>query len=300
VAIQEVNDLDEWYEVMDILGGHWDYLATDVTDPSLGGNGERLTFLFDRRKVWFRHVAGEIVLPPNKLVSANVVPKDPDDKELIQGKVAGEQVGRQFARSPYVASFQSNWFKFDICTVHIYYGEESGAKLARRVAEIRGIANYFGGRAKEALEHDTSLILLGDFNIVDPQHETMQALLDSGFEVPKALSGEASNIPRDKHFDQIAFRTKPGGLEYGDSDAADGSKRHAGVFRIFEHVFTPDQFDDFKAAAHESPNGAKTTASDLKDYYLDWRTYQFSDHNPMWVQLDVNASGPYLKELEHK
>lgn len=92
VAVQEVNELDEWETIMRILGMNWDYIATDVTDTKLGGNGERLTFLFDKRKVWFQHVAGEIVLPPGQLVSENVVPK-PDD-ELAAGEVAGEEVGR--------------------------------------------------------------------------------------------------------------------------------------------------------------------------------------------------------------
>ena len=64
----------------------------------------------------------------NKLVSENVVPEE--DDEGASGEVAGQPVSRQFARSPFVASFRSNWFKFDICTVHIYYGEEHGEKLA--------------------------------------------------------------------------------------------------------------------------------------------------------------------------
>ena len=36
VAVQEVNDLGEWQQVMRILGRDWDYLATDVTDKALG------------------------------------------------------------------------------------------------------------------------------------------------------------------------------------------------------------------------------------------------------------------------
>ena len=60
----EVNELPEWARVMRILGADWDFIATDVTDPELGGNGERLTFAFDSRKVRFRYIAGEIVLPP--------------------------------------------------------------------------------------------------------------------------------------------------------------------------------------------------------------------------------------------
>ena len=51
VAVQEVNDLPEWARVIRILGPDWDFIAADVTDPELGGNGERvLTFAFDSRR----------------------------------------------------------------------------------------------------------------------------------------------------------------------------------------------------------------------------------------------------------
>ena len=295
VAVQEVNELDEWEAIVGILGPSWDYVATDITDTSLGGNGERLTYAFDRRKVQFRNIAGEIVLPPNKLVSENVEP-NPEDAPAVSGEVAGTEVGRQFARSPFVASFQANWFKFDICTVHIYFGDESGRKLRRRISEIREISGYFGERAQKALQRQTALILLGDFNIVDPEHETMEALLDAGFEIPEALHGQASNIYRTKHYDQIAFKTRRGLLEYIET-AAEGARANAGVFEIFQNVLTPGQFGDYESAARATPNGDDRSGPELEDYYLDWRTYQFSDHNPMWVRLRVNDSADYLQRL---
>ena len=294
VAVQEVNDLPEWARVMRILGPDWDFIATDVTDPELGGNGERLTFVFDTRKVRFRHIAGEIVLPPDKLVSENVVPEE--DDEGASGEVAGQPVGRQFARSPFVASFRSNWFKFDICTVHIYYGEEHGEKLRRRVAEIREIAEYFGSRAVDALESGTSLILLGDFNVVGPEHETMAALLASGFKTAGTLENIASNIGRDKYYDQIVFHTRPGVLEYSETPTPDGKPR-AGIFEIFHNVFTEAQLDDYQSAASATTAGDDKTGDELRDYYLDWRTYQFSDHLPMWIQLRVNDSSSYLERM---
>ena len=294
VAVQEVNDLPEWARVMRILGPDWDFIATDVTDPELGGNGERLTFVFDSRKVRFRHIAGEIVLPPDKLVSENVVPEA--DDEGASGEVAGQPVGRQFARSPFVASFRSNWFKFDICTVHIYYGEEHGEKLRRRVAEIREIAEYFGSRAVDALDSGTSLILLGDFNVVGPEHETMAALLASGFKTAGTLENIASNIGRDKYYDQIVFHTRPGVLEYSETPTPDGKPR-AGIFEIFRNVFTEAQLDDYQSAASATTAGDDKTGDELRDYYLDWRTYQFSDHLPMWIQLRVNDSSSYLERM---
>ena len=295
VAVQEVNDLPEWERVMSILGPDWGWIATDVTDEALGGNGERLTFAYDKRKVRFRNIAGEIVMPPGALVSENVVPKE-DDAHAAKADVAGTEVGRQFARSPFVASFQAGWFRFDICTVHIYYGAESGDKLQRRIAEIGAIARYLGMRAEEALKQNRSLILLGDFNIVNPEHKTMAALLDAGFETAPALKDARSNIGDDKHYDQVAFRTEPGFLEYTDSPTADGKKR-AGVFDIFANVFSEEQFPRYRSRCQATKAGKDKAGDDLREYYLDWRTYQFSDHKPMWLQLKVNDSDRYIDSL---
>lgn len=51
VAIQEVRqDLRALQRLRDRLGSHWDWLVSDVTDGK-AGNGERLAFLYDTRKV---------------------------------------------------------------------------------------------------------------------------------------------------------------------------------------------------------------------------------------------------------
>jgi len=54
VAIQEVNDdLGPFERVLDLLGPWWDYITTDITAGS-GGNNERGTIVYDRRKVRFK------------------------------------------------------------------------------------------------------------------------------------------------------------------------------------------------------------------------------------------------------
>jgi len=295
VAVQEVNELDEWERVTEILGPEWSWIATDVTDPASGGNGERLTYLYDTRKVRFRNIAGEIVLPAKLLITASVEAKRADEAGEST-RVVEKEVGKQFRRTPFTALFQSAWFKFEICTVHIYYGDESGAKLRERIQEIDRIAHYFGKRAEKAFEDGRSLILLGDFNIVGQDHETMQALLSSGFQVPEALQQFPTNVGRDKFYDQIAFRTRAGDLEYLEADAQDAEER-AGAFDIFARLFTVDQFEQYEAAAKATSNGKDKTGEDLKGYYEEWRTYQFSDHLPLWVRLKVNDSGEYLQSL---
>ena len=49
VAMQEVReDLSSLEKVMRILGGHWDYLLTDVVAGRLA-NFERMAFMYDTR-----------------------------------------------------------------------------------------------------------------------------------------------------------------------------------------------------------------------------------------------------------
>ena len=288
VAVQEVNELREWGYVMDILGHDWGFIATDETDPALGGNGERMTFVYDKRKVWFQSIAGEIVLPPKLLISAAEV--ELKGKEVI--------TGNQFKRTPFIASFRSGWLKFDVCTVHLYYGASSGEKLEKRIQEIKTIANYLSKRADRALGEDRALILLGDFNIVSPTHRTMEALTDSGFVVPKILK-ENPTTGTSKHYDQIGFKTKPEVIEYIESRAKNPLNRNAGVVNLFEKIFTDDQFKlyaDFVKTKTSAGKNASTEV-ELEKAYMNWRTYQFSDHYPMWVRLQTDGSAAYLDRL---
>ncbi len=285
VAVQEVNELATWEKVMDVLGPHWGFIASDVTDGA-SGNGERLTYLYDKRKVSFRNIAGEIVLEPSLLISKNA------------------KGGSQFARSPYFASFQAGWRKFDICTVHIYYGSESGVKLERRIEEINRIATLLGKRAKAANKAGKALILLGDFNIVGLKHKTMEALLDSGFVVPPAIQ-EPPDGQRNNYYDQIAFRTAPDALIFPKG------KEEAGSFRIYESVFALDQIDRYRkyfepmrerlnqeAREKAAAKGKKPPiATTPEDFFSDWRTWQLSDHQPLWVRLQANDSDNYLRAL---
>lgn len=288
VAVQEVNELAELKHVMDILGRDWNFIATDETDPALGGNGERMTFIYDTRKVWFQSIAGEIVLPPSYLISRT------------EFEVHGKKItaGSQFKRTPFIASFQSGWLKFDICTVHLYYGESSGDKLLQRIEEIGTIAKYLSERADRALGNDRALILLGDFNIVSPQHKTMKALTDNDFVVPKILQQNPTTGTK-MHYDQIAFKTKPEVVEYIESRSQNPRSRNAGVLPLFNQIFTDDQFQDYSDFVKKKTSAGRNaeTEVDLQKAYRSWRTYQFSDHYPMWVRLKTDESNAFLTRL---
>lgn len=285
VAIQEVNNLPPWEKIMDILGPQWGFIASDVTEGA-SGNDERLTYLFDTRKISFRNIAGEIVLQPSGLIEKDA------------------KGGKQFARSPYFASFQAGWRKFDICTVHIYYGEDHGPGLKRRTEEIAEIADLLGKRADLANEKGKALVLLGDFNVVGLEHETMKALLSKGFTVPPAIQ-EPPEGQRNNYYDQIAFKTAPDAIVFPE-----GAKEEAGSLRIYENVFTLDQIDDYREhfeADREKSNEEKRKKAEAKgkepklttpeEAFEHWRTWELSDHQPLWVRLKANDSDNYLKRL---
>ncbi len=288
VAVQEVNELYAWEEVMAILGPSYGFIASDVTE-GVSGNGERLTYLYDKRKVSFRNIAGEVVLQPSMLIS-----------KTAKG-------GSQFARTPYFASFRAGWRKFDICTVHIYYGEESGAKLKRRIEEIGEIVAVLGKRGDVANEAGKAMILLGDFNIVGLEHETMKALEKKGFAVPPAIQ-EPPTGKRNSYYDQIAFK-----LAKDDSLVLPkGQKEEAGSIPVLSGLFKPDEIDLYreffeplrkaaeeKAAAEAAKKGKPAPGPiDPEDYYREWRTWQISDHQPLWVRLDADDSDEYLEKLQ--
>ena len=240
-----------------------------------------MAFLFNRDSIQFKRMVGEVVLPKGQKIIHRKKLKSPTD----QKKETEEQDELQFARSPYLASFQAGWFKFVLCTVHIYFGSSSGLKLERRIKEIQGIAKFFARRQKKETE---DYILLGDFNIVDQDHKTMEALENVGFEILAQLRKKESNLKGDKHYDQIALRVQDKQLEIGAS----------GVFRYEKSVFRNSDFKVYSAAMPD-----KTTqgldADERRAYYRDkWRTWQISDHMPMWAELKVDFTDEYLKSLK--
>lgn len=273
VALQEVNsDMYAFTKLMSILGPGWKYIATDTTEGE-SGNSERMVFVYDTGKVQFLNIAGEIVLPK---------------KDQVQDDY-------QFARTPFLVKFQTGWLKFNLCTVHLFYGEDRGAKKERRVQEIDAITKFL---AKRATVDRENYILLGDMNVVGPEDETMQALLNHGFILPN--ESIPSNMNRDKHYDQIAFYNKRNELELGKSE------KNAGVFNFYESVFCSDQAEtyyplglliDKKNKETEKTQWADDAEKRTTYYAKKWRTWQMSDHLPLWVELKIDFTERYLNYL---
>jgi endonuclease/exonuclease/phosphatase family metal-dependent hydrolase len=259
VALQEVrDDLSSLERVMDILGGSWDYLLTDVTGGTQG-NKERMAFVFDTRKVRFGGLAGEIVIPPVK-----------------KGVPSG-----QYARTPFMVGFRTGWFKFTICTTHIYYGK-SVKDDPQRIAEIRQLAKHLAMAVEEETAWAKNMILLGDFNIFGVEDETFQALTKPGFQIHKNLLGIGSNVNQSKHFDQIAFIAPD--LKDRLEDC------NAGVFNFYNYVYREQDSNTYGSDVPKTKAGKPGK-------FKDWRTYQMSDHLPMWIELRVDFSPEYLQRI---
>ncbi|MDR1817377.1 MAG: endonuclease/exonuclease/phosphatase family protein [Puniceicoccales bacterium] len=275
VAVQEVQaNLGGLEKVAKLLGHGWDYLVTDSTDGTVGGS-ERIAFLYDKHKVFFRHITGEIVLPKEKEIAA-------DGADPAAGTV-------QFARTPFCVSFQAGWFKFLLASVHIYYGKDV-KNDPRRVAEITRIAEVLSARAKKEGE---SYILLGDFNIYGTGDKTMEGLEAGGFHVPDAIKAHPTDLSKQtKHYDQIAFNLQ---LDKTMTVFAEDGTARSGAFNFSKSVYPADNAAEY--VQFFKPEHQAKTGDALQKYYNTWRTYEMSDHLPLWAELKVDFSTQYLERL---
>ena len=262
IAVQEIREnLSDINSICRILGSDWGIFTSLVTQGA-AGNHERMSFLYDKRTVSFKNIAGQIVTP-------------------------AEFSDDGFARSPYVIRFQSGWVKFDICIVHIYYGNASknSDQYARRVQEIGNIVKFLDKYYVQKKEAN-NIFLLGDFNIEDTKSETYKAATSNKqFKIPSAiLKGNlpGSNAAQDKIYDQILYYNKYQDITF----------KKAGTYNYYQAVF--DKFASYKSRILKHSKGI--TAENFKTF----KTYQMSDHLPLWIEMNTDHTDNYLKNLKKK
>ena len=282
VAIQEVNEDTTQFELLmrRHLGSDWDYILTDAS-----GNRERLAFIYRRAKVSFLREAGEIVLP--------------EGQEIVAPDATGSGRKVQFVRTPFAVTFRSGWFRFKLTTVHIFYGEntsENSADMGLRRAEIEKIAQFLADmqrKEKRSRGTDANMILLGDFNIVSPQHKTMQALLDAGFTTPEGMVSAGTNLEGNHNYDQIVFKLADKRVKFGVS----------GVFEVNESVLRTQDAAHYVDIAKvpvilKNSSGAERTREQALRYYEQYyRRHQLSDHKLLWCELKTDFSDQYLGDV---
>jgi endonuclease/exonuclease/phosphatase family metal-dependent hydrolase len=178
VAVQEVtSNLRALRDTLKILGDNWSLILTDVNRGD-EGNGERMAYIFDTRRVNLSGLACELVVP-NKW-------KKSDDFSLE----------RQFVRAPYAVSFKSASKTFVLVTLHIDYGDNADD----RIDELKGIAEWMADWATQTNAYNHNLIALGD--LLD------QTFLSKGLHVPDDLQKPEvtrSIFDETKYYDQIAW-----------------------------------------------------------------------------------------------
>lgn len=187
IAIQEVkSNIRALRDTLKILGSEWSMILTDVNQGD-AGNGERMAYLFDTRRVNLSGLAGELVVPDEwrNGVSKNVMQE-------------------QFVRSPYAVSFRSKHQTFILITLHVLYGKKS----TDRINELKGIAQWLSSWAKDINAYHQNLIILGDFNIEARGDLLDQTFLSEGLYIPEGLQSKevSRSIFNDtKYYDQIAW-----------------------------------------------------------------------------------------------
>jgi len=252
VAIQEAReDLTALRRLMSVLGPDWGLILTDVT---LGesGNGERMAFAFDLRRVKPSGLACELVVPEEWLAQGEEDARK-NDKIRIDG------LYKQFARTPYAVSFESAGENFVLVALHVWYGK----KAAEREPELRAIAEWLSRWSSRGSPYERNFIALGDFNIDRKGDPNWEAFASRGLRAPAELDEALRTIsdePGDPSFyDQIAWFHEDGkaklSLEYTN---------RAGTFGWTEHVL-----------------------QSVEDTEKSWR---ISDHFPLWAEFSVSAT----------
>lgn len=190
VAVQEVRRSSAAFlAMMNVLGGDWAFVVTDVTEGS-AGNNERLAFVFDTSRVRPSGLACELVVAPEE-----TAPMD-----------------GQFARTPYAAGFTRGRSRFTLVTLHVVFGE----RPQDRVPELEAIAKWLARWSASKDPWGENLIALGDFNIDRRDDPLYRAFTSTGLEPPAGLNFVPRTIfddpqaPPDTHhfYDQIAWFTR--------------------------------------------------------------------------------------------
>jgi hypothetical protein len=185
IAIQEVKSDTSGVRMLmnDFLGPDWGLILSDISAGDKGNN-ERLSFIYDKRRVQPSGLAGEIVLPPT-----------PDGNPL-----------QQFDRTPYIVGFRSAAERFALLTAHIRYGNVP----ADRLPEIRSLAGFIASEIRQRARsggEENNLIVLGDFNIdTRGDNPLFQAFVSTGLMVPpQLLNLKTTYNTTPKYYDQLAW-----------------------------------------------------------------------------------------------
>ena len=151
IAVQEVkSNIRALRDTLKLLGDDWSLILTDVTKGD-SGNGERMAYIFDTRRVKLSGLAGELVIP-NEWTKGIVKPipkagsKDPREPLNYRGisllcvpykiyaDILNHRLSKWLETNDILADEQNGFRRKRSCQEHIYtlYTSINNRKLSRQ------------------------------------------------------------------------------------------------------------------------------------------------------------------------
>ena len=259
VAIQEIyGDLQVLEDIKDYLGKYWDYTFSDTAI----GDGYRLGYFFDKRKVRQSGPTNDLILPHKQTRDA-------------KGRFRYEPV-MQLLRPPFNCGFQIADKRVLLCNVHLVF---SGQQKGQRLRDLENILSYWEQRLSQKNNWSKNIMLLGNFQSAALSAKELHLVKDRNFDIPTMLQ-LPSNIKQNRFYTQMAL----------EKDIVDLQAKQAGVFNFFDSVYRLEDkkaylpfYESFKKQATH----LKTPQSKAIFYRQFWRMAQMSDNLPMWVELEL-------------
>ena len=271
VALQEVDrDLRRLRHLLDVLGPDWNVLVSE-TAPGVIGNRERFAILYYEPRVEFRSFSGQVILPPERGPKGQGIP------------------AQQFARPPLLGTFRSGNYEFQVCTAHIIFGGGRPDDTKLRLEEVQKLGNYLRMRSRY---EDSDLFLLGDFQMGTLDSPILNALRESGIQIPVEVL-HPTNLKNDRYYDLIGY-TSPG---KGSFPLGPGTPR-TGTYDLFRHVYRDENYRQYAADPafknFSQSEGKLPATREEKDRFMmrrfwTWKTSLISDHLPLWAELDIES-----------
>lgn len=277
VTVQEVKStLNDLYILMRLLGDDWTYIVNDITEGR-AGNSERSATLYNKTRVEFGGLAGEIVLWDDLTKNSAI---------------------KQLKRTPYITGFKAGWKRFAIVTLHLEPGE-SEASIEFRRQEVKLLLAAIAHKVESHALWNENLILAGDFNLyagANKDGPTIDLINEAGYREVESLVGVDTNASHTESYDRLFFTDN----DYFSVATNTQGVEVAGVFDVFQHVYRDGEEVTYAEFMKEDYTGSKdlNVPANLKSYFHHpWRKNQMSDHFPIWFELITDSADTFLEEI---
>jgi hypothetical protein len=184
VIVQEIKSSMRDLEIlMKLLGDDWAYLVNDITEGT-DGNSERSAYIYNKTRVQFGGLAGEIVLWDT----------------LTEGSAV-----KQLKRTPYITGFRAGWKTFAIVNLHLHPGDGAD-DVSWRGGEVEMLLAALEEKKKKGRLWNDNLILAGDCNFyagATKDGPTMAKIAAARYREVQTLVGVDTNASKTEAYDHL-------------------------------------------------------------------------------------------------